>query len=296
MAAVWVRLRAELRPRRRAMLALSLVLAVIAGAAIAAEGRSARTDDEVALDPDTMRALRLRIGDRVNVGGTPDARVRATRALRVVGVFVVPRIPVIGEGAGSAASMTVGALRVLTGGEYEAAYIRLAEGTDLQSGVRVLRHAAGEDVFAVVSRGQGLTARNIARISQVPIALAGLLGLLASATLVHALVTTIRRRGRDLGVLKTIGFVGRQVRATVAWQATTLAVVALVFGVPSGIAAGRWGWRLFAQQIDVVPQPVVPAQLAPLMLAATILFANLIAALPGRSAARTPAAVALRTE
>jgi ABC-type lipoprotein release transport system permease subunit len=52
--------------------------------------------------------------------------------------------------------------------------------------------------------------------------------LLACGTITHTLLTSVRRRRRDLAILKTIGFVGRHVRATVAWQATAIAGAAPV--------------------------------------------------------------------
>ena len=91
----------------------------------------------------------------------------------------------------------------------------------------------------------------------MPVVLSGLLVLLAVGTLAHTLVTATRRR-RDLAILKTLGFVRPQVRGTLAWQATTLAAVALLIGLPTGIAAGRWGWRIFAGQLGVLPDPEVP--------------------------------------
>ena len=77
-------------------------------------------------------------------------------------------------------------------------------------------------------------------------ALAGLLATLALGTLAHALLTSIRRRRRELAVLKTLGFVGGQVRSAVRWQSLTMTGIAAVVGVPAGIASGRWLWLLFA--------------------------------------------------
>jgi hypothetical protein len=45
-----------------------------------------------------------------------------------------------------------------------------------------------------------------------------------------------------------------------------------------------------------VPDPVVPAGSVALAAVAALVLANLVAALPGRSAARTPAAMVLRAE
>src|SRR5205823_8599150 len=99
---------------------------------------------------------------------------------------------------------------------------------------------------------------NYARIQGTPLALAGLLALLALATVAHLLVTSTRRRRRDLAVLKTLGFVRRQVSAAVAWQATTLVLLALIVGLPVCVAAGRWVWQLFAGQLGVPTDPRVP--------------------------------------
>ena len=75
-----------------------------------------------------------------------------------------------------------------------------------------------------------------------------------------------------------------------------VAVVGLVIGVPVGIAAGRWLWLAFARQLSAVPDPVVPAGSIALAVVAALVLANLVAALPGRAAARTPAAIVLRAE
>ena len=116
----------------------------------------------------------------------------------------------------------------------------------------------------------------------------------AIAGLLHVLVASVRRRRRDLAVLKTIGFSSRQVSAVVAWQASTLMIVALLIGLPLGVLAGRWTWTAFAHSIGVPAYPVVPA----LVLAATffgaLIVANVIAAGPGWIAARTRPAVVLR--
>jgi ABC-type antimicrobial peptide transport system permease subunit len=109
-------------------------------------------------------------------------------------------------------------------------------------------------------------------------------------------VTSVRARRRDLAILKTLGFSRRQVSGTVAWQASTLVAFALTCGVPLGIGAGRWAWGAFAQGIAVVPAPVLNPIWVALGLPVAVLLANLIAALPARSAARTKPAIVLRSE
>ena len=62
----------------------------------------------------------------------------------------------------------------------------------------------------------------------------------------------------ELATLKSLGFTRRQVSSTVLWQSTTVALVALVVGLPLGVAAGRAVWVLLADRLGAVSQPVTP--------------------------------------
>jgi predicted lysophospholipase L1 biosynthesis ABC-type transport system permease subunit len=81
-----------------------------------------------------------------------------------------------------------------------------------------------------------------------------------------------------MAILKTLGFVRGQVSAMVAWQATTFALVALLAGLPLGVAAGRWAWRLTAEQLGVASPPVWPLLPMLAIAAGTVVAANLLAA------------------
>jgi hypothetical protein len=82
----------------------------------------------------------------------------------------------------------------------------------------------------------------------------------------------------------------------VAWQATTVALVALALGLPLGVALGRWTWSLLVDRIGLGAAPVTPGPALLAGVVATVLVANLVAAWPGRVAGRTHPAVALRSE
>ena len=137
--------------------------------------------------------------------------------------------------------------------------------------------------------------RQMQAVTGLPVALALLLTLLAIGTVAHTLITSVRRRRQDLAILKAVGFLGRQVRATVAWQATAIAASGLIIGVPLGVAAGRWVWTLFAAGFAIEPVPVF-SPLVLLIVPVVLLLANAVAAVPARAAARTQPAVVLRTE
>jgi hypothetical protein len=136
---------------------------------------------------------------------------------------------------------------------------------------------------------------NLERIRWTPVVLAGVLAALAVATVAHTLLTSIRRRRRDLAMLKTIGFQRGQISAVVAWQATTFATAALI-GIPLGLALGRVLWRAMANEMGIVPDVATPALALVVAVPATIVVANLVALIPGWLAGRVRPAVALRAE
>ena len=123
-----------------------------------------------------------------------------------------------------------------------------------------------------------------------------MLALLAIATVTHTLVTAVRRRRRDLALLKTLGFTRRQVSASVAWQATTLGVAASAIGVPVGLVVGRWAWTALADNLGTVAEPIVPILAVLLAVPLVLLVANTVAFVPGRIAARLRPAIVLRSE
>jgi hypothetical protein len=154
------------------------------------------------------------------------------------------------------------------------------------------RNATGDSVIILpVQRPAEIV--NYQSTGATPVVLASGLAIGAVIALAVALVATVRKRRQDLALLKTLGFTKRQLAVTLAWQATVTAVVGIVIGVPVGIAAGRQLWIIFARSIDAVPEPSVPLSII-FVAAGALVLANLVAAVPGRVAASTPAAVILR--
>ena len=99
-------------------------------------------------------------------------------------------------------------------------------------------------------------------------------------------------------MLKVLGFKRRQVRASVALQASILGGIGLVFGIPLGIVAGRAAWRIVADGLGVsAPATLtVPALWLVAGAAVTLALVNLVAVVPARSAARVDTARTLRSE
>jgi ABC-type lipoprotein release transport system permease subunit len=256
--------------------------------------------DEVALGTRTMRSAGVAIGRTVDV--VPDEAGRqAPRPvrMRVVGTVILPPNPfqatILGEGA---AFTPQGYQRLHPAGARDLPFlVRFVPGVDRDAALASLT-AVLKDVpnLFVVGAERPAKVTSLAGIAAVPILLSALLTIIAVGTLVHTLVRSIGAWQRDLAVLRSIGFIRRQLRAIFCWQATALATVALLIGVPTGIAAGRWGWTAFATQLGVLPEPVVLLSTLLIAVPCTLLLANLIALLPGRAAVRTGTAAILRNE
>ncbi len=138
--------------------------------------------------------------------------------------------------------------------------------------------------------------RNLARIRFVPWLIAALVGVLALASLVHALVTLLQRHSRDLAVLAALGMTRGQ-RRRVGWAAGAVLIGgSIVIGVPLGLVLGRWIWRVVARRMSIPSGPVmawVPTLVAPLV-ALAVAFG--VAVLAARWVTRRSPAAQLRTE
>ena len=113
-----------------------------------------------------------------------------------------------------------------------------------------------------------------------PLLFAVTLSVFGAATLLHLLLVSVARRRVEAGLLKALGFVRRQIAAAVCWQATAVAVTGIAVGAPTGIAAGKVLWRVFATNFGVVPVAVVEPVLIAALAAGVLAAANLLAAVP----------------
>jgi hypothetical protein len=282
---------------------------------------TAWTDGTKSYGSATLAHLHKRIGNTVVVQGDGIPKVR----LQIVGTAT---LPTIGTVLGVHPSMSTGALIPTSAAPASlldqfgpvsgpnALFIRLRPGSDPTVARRTLEgiaHSALQLFRSPQALAQGgpiaygltiqlLSAQRPAEIvnyrtmGSTPGFLAGGLAAGAVAALGVTLVASVRRRRRELALLKTFGFTQRQLAAAIAWQSTVVALVGLVVGIPLGIALGRLLWGLFAHQLSAVVDSTVPAVPIVLVAVGTLVLANLVAAIPGRNAARTPTALVLRAE
>jgi ABC-type lipoprotein release transport system permease subunit len=137
---------------------------------------------------------------------------------------------------------------------------------------------------------------NFGASANFPLLLGGIVALCGLATLVHLLVVSVTRRRIENGLLMALGMVRRQRAAIVFWQATAVAIAALLFGIPLGIAAGQAIWRAFAAGLGVVPVPVISAWPIAALAAGVLVTANALAAIAAATATRTRPGALLRDE
>jgi hypothetical protein len=290
-------------------------------------GHALAGDHQIVLGAATLALLHKHLGQTVTVSYGTKARapvyVPPTR-LTIVGTATFPAVgyeSVIADHT----SMGIGALfseeifpgpfrQVLRSPDAnlngpELVFVRMRPGVSPAAGRADMQRIAqvGNRVFAadpgaasndIVVLGVQRPAQivNYRSIGSTPLILAAALGAGAVAGLALTLMASVRRRWRELALLKSLGLGPRQLGWTIVWQATVAAVTGVVLGLPLGIVLGRQLWTLFARSLDAVPSPTVPALTVVLVGLGTLLFADLVAALPGARAARVSATSLLRAE
>jgi hypothetical protein len=270
-------------------------------------GHALATSDEVVLGSTTMALLHKRVGDKVTLTNG----VSKPKPLLIVGTATMPAAEdQLGMGSGALVATSdfptsllnlqdapipgpnVFLVRARAGASPSAAYQSLQKVNREINAIPAASGLAG----GVVKVLRPVEIVNFRAMGTTPTIFSACLGIGAIAALGITLGASVRRRRRDLALLKTLGFKQRQLASAIAWQATVAAVIGAVLGIPLGIVIGRELWILFARSIGAVPEPSIPALSLVLVGVGTVVFANVVAAIPGRIAAKTPTALVLRTE
>ena len=264
--------------------------------------------NQIVLGPVTLSQLHKHVGDTVVVS---NALTRSSTRLVIVGTATLPTLggsgPHLEMGTGALISATL--LPPLAKNPFndpitgpQDIFVNLRPGADRAAALRSLQQIAqattnnanfGVAVSPILRPAEIVNYRSL---GTTPAVLGGALAAGAVAALSLTLVASVRRRRREMAVLRTLGFTGRQLAATVAWQSSVAVIIGTVVGIPVGIAVGRTLWKVFAEEIHAVPTPTVPAMWMVLIAVAALVLANLVAAVPARIASRTPTVLFLRAE
>ena len=292
-------------------------------------GHAVDGNRQIVLGAATLAQLHKHLGDTVLVSyGSPQDRhlYIPPRPYVVVGTATMPAVgfsSVIDDhtSMGTGAMIDVGGLpkafqeasqsSILALDGPNLVFVRLRSDVTMAAGLADMQRVAGaaDRMIAAVpgnaGAGNNVTVLGVQRPAEIvnygtigvtPVLMATALAAAAIVALGLTLTASVRRRRRDLALLKSLGFTQRQLAAAVAWQASVSSAIGIVIGVPLGIAVGRTLWTTFAREIFAVPEPTVPVLSVVLVAVGTLVLANLVAAVPGRMAARTPTALLLRAE
>ena len=244
------------------------------------EGRGPSAPDEIALGRVAARRLDRGIGSTVEAVG-PNG---TTAQLTVVGLGVSP------DEAGDGAIMSWdGYVSLAPDATRNLVFVRYGpDFSDADAAQLAADAYTPPDVVTLPTQVQALD-----RVTSAPFVLAAVLVILALVALGHGLVTSVRSRTHDLAVLRALGGSRHQLRATVHWQATSLALLALAVAVPVGLIAGGRIFSLLADNVGVVPVPDRGALLVIGLVALVLVLANLAAIVPSHRAGRSSTARAV---
>jgi hypothetical protein len=261
-------------------------------------GRMAAAADEIVLAPTTASDMHAVTGSVVRLTGGKEPR-----AMTVTGIGFVPEGP-HNDYADGAWLTPAGYDRLFRGTHYpfkfRLAVLSLRPGADVQAVAARLGQTAktikGGQVFAFSPPGPLVEVQMVKDVAVLPLALSAFLAVLAIGAVGHALSIAVRRRSHELAVLRVLGLTRRQSGLVVVTQASLLAAVGIIFGIPLGLALGRVLWHAAADTMPLAYQPPLAVLALALIVPLALLAANLLAAWPGRRAARLRPAHILRTE
>jgi hypothetical protein len=270
-------------------------------------GHGLDADNEIVLGPTTLAKLRKHVGDTV----TFDNGITKPKKLLIVGIATMPSITDgVGMGMGALVSTNDFPPSLLNLQDAQipgpnAILVRVRAGVKLPAARRSLEKvvkeinalpAASGLAGGVIADLRPVEIVNFRSIGTTPTVFAVCLAVGVIAALGITLGSSVRRRRRDLALLKALGFTQRQLASAITWQATVAAVIGTAVGEPLGVIIGRQLWIFFARSINAVPSPTSPIRSLVLIGAGALVFANVVAAIPGRVAAHTPTALVLRAE
>jgi len=259
-------------------------------------GHGLEAGDQVVLGSVTLAQLHKHLGDTVEVRSRSSAPTR----LRIVGTATMPSIGINGSvhpEMGSGAELSSRVIAGAAGSGPNNVFVRLRPGADRDAERRALQQLVSPGNSGVVLAAQRpAEIVNYRSMGTTPAILGAALALGAIGALALTLIASVRRRRRDLALLKTLGFTRRQLAAVVAWQSTIAVAVGVIIGIPLGVVAGRTLWDGFAHEIHVVPASIAPTSTIALIAVGALVLANVAATIPARQAARVPTALLLHAE
>jgi hypothetical protein len=258
-------------------------------------GRMPENDHEVVLAPVSLAALHTHVGATTTLVGSA-----GSQQFEVTGVGFVPSGPHNAYSDGGWVTRA-GFEKVVKGFKFDIVLLSLAPTSDAKATAQALAaeverrdpEMKGIEVSVPDPLQEVAELHNVQRL---PAVLGAFLVVLALGAVGHALVTSVRRRSRDLAVLRAMGLTPGQCRRVVIVQSTLLGVVGLLIGVPLGLAVGRLTWRAVATYTPLLYVTPLAGWEIPLLVPVALLAVNLLGLWPSHRAARLRISEVLRVE
>ena len=206
-------------------------------------GHGLEAPDQIVLGATTLAQLHK------HVGGTVDASYGTVTTVTHLHIVGTATLPAVGPAFNQHVSMGTGALvshDLIPGGGSSggpagpnAIFVRLRSDANPAESLQSLNQVAAGlnspatgpvSVLSVQRPGEIVNYRSM---GATPALLGAALAAGAIAALALTLIASVRRRRRDLALLKTLGFTRRQLAAAVAWQSSVAVAIGTVIGVPS---------------------------------------------------------------
>ena len=259
------------------------------------DGRLPTGEDDMALGVTTLHQVGAHVGSVVRVTVQRPTGGSRTVPFRVVGTASFPS-DAGGGGLGTGSAFTMaGYVNAVCppGRDVSACRRSFAASQDFVVLAKAKPGPKGRaDIAHYVAQGSAnrptipTSLLNFGEAVNFPLILGCVLAVFGAATLLHLLAVSVVRRRQEMGLLKALGFVNLQCGATVLWQATTVALVGVVIGVPLGIVVGRVIWNDFAANLGAVPVAAVPGLTLAALALGVLIVANVLAVVPAVISAR----------
>jgi ABC-type antimicrobial peptide transport system permease subunit len=110
------------------------------------------------------------------------------------------------------------------------------------------------------------------------------------------LLVSGRARRAEFAIFKALGLDEKMSRRVVYSQASVIATIGLVVGIPLGVVIGRWGWSAVTTRVPLVDIPPLSLLVIVLAIPVVLVASNAVAIWPARRVAGAKPAEALRSE
>lgn len=249
------------------------------------DGRPPSSGDEVMLGRLTAQDHGLVVGDQLSVrsaGGDIDLTVSGIGVISGAGG---------GDGVGEGGMVTAAGLKRLDPDvDFSSALVNVRPDSSIAA------MEAGLDGVAFAPPEPPASISTLGHITGLPHAIAAVLAALALLGIGHHLMTSIRHRHRDFGVIRSLGADRRWVATVVRWQTVLWASAVVSAAVPIGVVSGRLIARAFVDRTGALSDPAVPVWELASGSVILIALAGVVSFVPARRVRRIAVAAALREE